>query len=207
MTGRPMHEAEQGLPRRSLAWGSGRRSFLTSWKVLTPTVVLLAAALVFPLPQSARPQAATLGYSDLLRVLSAGHVASVTIEPGVGVTGRWKTSAAAGAHFTTSYPIVEIESLVNRAERGGVTVELHDPNAVSALARWIMIAVQVTLVLGLILLLFVGLRSQGLMQGGVGERAGNTNTTFADVAGTQGAADELRELVEFLRHSAVFSRM
>ena len=203
-----MHEVEQGLSRRFRpAVDSNRRSILLNWKILVPATALLLAIAFLPLPSNAPPPAAKINYTSLLRVMSAGHVQSLTIEPGVGVHGRWVTSRAPGDHFTTTYPVQEVDALVARAERAGVTVELRDPNAGTAYRAWIMAGAQILLIIGLLVMLYAGLRAQGVVQGGVGERAKNMHTGFDDVAGTQGAAEELQELVEFLKHPAVFSRM
>ena len=208
MNGSPMHDVEQGLSRRMRPSVDGnRRSILTNWKILVPAAALLLAAVILPLPAPHTQPASSVSYSALLRMLTAGHVASLTIEPGVGVHGRWTTSRAPGDHFTTVYPVTEIESLVARAEAANIQVELRDPEAATAYRGWILAGAQILLVIGLFAMLYAGLRAQGVVQGGVGEKAGRTNTGFADVAGTQGAAEELREIVEFLKHPAVFSRM
>ena len=207
MNGRPMREVEQGLSRRLRpAVGSSRRSILMRWKILVPAVALLAA-LVLLIPTEPKPQASVLTYSQLLAVLAGPNVAGITIEPGVGVHGRWKNSAAPGDHFTVTYPIQEIEPLVARAERAGVSVALRDPAEAQQYRGFVIAGVQVLLVLGLLVLLYLGLRAQGYFSGGVGERASNTGTSFEDVAGTQGAAEELHELVEFLKHPHEFARM
>ncbi|MEX2282171.1 MAG: AAA family ATPase [Gemmatimonadota bacterium] len=207
MSERPMHDVEQGLSRRIRPVADGnRRSILVRWRLIAPAVLLLLAAVVLPLPVSPKVPAATVTYSQLLSMLAAGHVAGITIEPGTAVHGRWTTSSAAGNHFTTAYPIDQVDALVARAESAGATVELRDPDAASS-AGWMVISLQILLVSGLAIALFYGLRAQGIFGSSVGQRAGNSGTSFDDVAGTQGAADELHELVEFLKHPAVFARM
>jgi cell division protease FtsH len=206
MNGRPMHDVEQGLSRRiNPAQGGSRRPIITNWKWMFPVLALLAGVLIFPLPTQPKTAAASVTYSQLLNMLAAGHVQAITIEPGVGIEGRWKGADA--VRFSTAYPIQEIDALVVRAERAGVAVDLRDPAASARTTRYVIYTVEALLVIGILLMLYAGLRSQGIMNGGVGERAGETNTSFKDVAGTQGAAEELREMVEFLKHPAVFSRM
>jgi cell division protease FtsH len=206
MNGSPMHDVEQGLSRRiNSATDGSRRSIFTSWKWVSPVLALIAGVLIFPLPTQPKATAASVTYSQVLNMLAAGHVEAIAIEPGVGVEGRWKGLNT--VRFSTAYPIQEIDALVTRAERAGVTVELRDPAASTRTSRYITYGVEALLVIGILLMLYAGLRSQGLMNGGIGERAGDTKTSFKDVAGTQGAAEELLELVEFLKHPAVFSRM
>ena len=203
-----MHEVEQGLSRRIRpVAASNRRSILTSWKLLIPTTALMLAVALLPIPLQPKLPPPTLTYSQLLGVLNGTHVAAITIDPGVAVYGRWTTSLAPGDHFVSAYPVSEIDALVARAERAGVSVDFRSPDARLGNRGWIIAGLQVALVLGLLLLLYAGLRAQGIVGNGVGERAGHTKTSFDDVAGTQGAADELREIVEFLKHPAVFARM
>ena len=203
-----MHEVEQGLSRRIRpVAASQRRSILTSWKVLIPTTALLLAVAYLPIPIQPKPVPPSLTYSQLLSVLAGPHVASISIEPGVAVHGRWKNSLAPGDHFVSAYPISQVESLIARAEQAGVKVSFYDNSAEKNYKAWTIAGLQATLVLGLLLMLYAGLRAQGVMGNGVGERARETKTSFEDVAGTQGASDELQEMVEFLKHPAVFSRM
>ena len=55
-------------------------------------------------------------------------------------------------------------------------------------------------------LVFLNLKGQGA-DGGLGKAARGSGTTFADVAGTQGVAEELREVVDFLRRPTEFAEM
>ena len=87
-----MHDVEQGLPRRLPASGSSRRPILFSWKFLLPMAVLLAAIALIPLGAHIRPPVAQLTYTELVRSLDSGRVSAITIEPGYGVRGRWRSS-------------------------------------------------------------------------------------------------------------------
>jgi cell division protease FtsH len=208
MNGRYMHEVEQSLSRsvRSVTPGR-RRSIFLRWQVSLPLVLLAAGVFILPLPVEQVSEPADVTYTQLLRMIEAGHVASISIRQGEGVQGRWKTSVASGDHFKTPYPVSQIEALVERADRAGVAVSFREAATATGYTDVTMVVVQVLLVVGLLLMLYAGLRGQGMIRGGVGERASGTPTSFSDVAGTQGAADELRELVDFLKHPAVFSRM
>src|SRR5690606_11607710 len=55
-------------------------------------------------------------------------------------------------------------------------------------------------------LLWLNIRGQNGGGSGVGRR-GVSENTFGDVAGTQGAAEELREIVAFLRGPTAFAAM
>jgi cell division protease FtsH len=103
--------------------------------------------------------------------------------------------------------MTEAGPLTERAEAAGVAVEFDDALPGAARLRVAGILLQFALVFGLGYFLLVHLRGQG-MGGKVGSRVSNeAATSFADVAGTQGAAEELREVVEFLQQPAAFARM
>src|SRR5687767_5269059 len=161
MNGRPMHDVEQGLSRRiNPAQGGSRRPIITNWKWMFPVLALLAGVLIFPLPTQPKTAAASVTYSQLLNMLAAGHVQAITIEPGVGIEGRWKGADA--VRFSTAYPIQEIDALVVRAERAGVAVDLRDPAASARTTRYVIYTVEALLVIGILLMLYAGLRSQGI---------------------------------------------
>ena len=167
-------------------------------------VALAAVSTVLAVRDGSSPR--KIGYTDLIAGIDQGRVASITIEPGKEVRGRWVSGVANGSEFVTTYPVAEASALAERAAEAGVDVEFDGTLPGPARLRVAGIVVQIALVFGLGYFLLLQLRGQG-MGGKVGTRAGEAATTFADVAGTQGAAEELREVVEFLERPAAFSRM
>ncbi|HEX6260543.1 MAG TPA: AAA family ATPase, partial [Woeseiaceae bacterium] len=202
-----MHDVEQGLPRRFRAPGSNRRSILLTWKILLPAALLLAALAVIPYGRTLHTPPATLSYTELVRSVAAGRVASMDIEPGYGVRGNWRTGAETSPDFVVLYTANDVSPLLAHAERAGVTVTFARVGASEAYKTWLSNAAVGLIVLSLLIVLFVQLRSQFGGSGDVGKRTTGGTTSFRDVAGTQGAAEELREIVDFLKAPAAFGAL
>ena len=189
---------------------SGGRRITNRWKLALPGLLILGAAtLLVPLLLSAGPEPVRLAYSDLLRAVAAGRVASLDIIKGDVVEGRWSGAAhvpGAPADFFTVYPLESADALVTRATDAGVRVSVDRTRSRKLYRNVVAVLLQVTLFGGLGFLLFLNLRGQNGGGGTVG-RKGASDTRFKDVAGTQGAAEELHELVEFLRSPAAFDAM
>src|SRR5438067_1682232 len=118
----PMHDVEQGLPRRIGDVGSSRRPILSTWKFLLPAAAIALAVFLLSGRHVTHTPPATLTYTQLVRAVDAGRVASMSIEPGYGVHGRWKTSTVRSADFVVLYTAADIQPLVVRAEHAGVTI-------------------------------------------------------------------------------------
>ena len=201
-----MHDVEQGLPDRQRASGGSRR-FIFSWKILLPIAAILATLTFWPLRATNRAPTAELTYTELVRAIDAGRVGSMDIEPGYGVRGRWNTSAADAIDFVVLYTAADPAPLLQRAERRGVSVAFRRVGASAAYRAWISNIALMVFVLSLLVLLFYQLRQQFGGGGDVGQKTTGGTTTFRDVAGTQGAAEELHEIVEFLKLPAAFTAM
>ena len=98
-----MHDVEQGLPGRDRASSGSRRYIHLSLKILFPILAIVAAIYFWPLRSTIPAPPAQLTYTELVRSIDAGRVASMDIEPGYGVRGRWKTSVQSGADFIVLY--------------------------------------------------------------------------------------------------------
>jgi cell division protease FtsH len=205
MKDRPMHDDEQGLPRRFRASGGSRRPISLNWKVLLPIAAIALIVTLLPLAVGTRAPVAELTYTQLIRAIDAGRVASMDIEPGYGVRGRWKTSTHAATDFTVLYTAADPAPLLQRAERAGITVSFRPVGASEAYRNWISTGALIAVVLAVLIVLFYNLRSQFGGGGNVGQRSAGGATSFSDVAGTQGAAEELQEMVEFLKAPAAFT--
>lgn len=201
-----MHDVEQGLPERERA-STGSRRFILSWKILLPIATILLILAFWPLRSTLPAPAAELSYTELVRAIDAGRVASMSIEPGYGVRGRWTTSAADAVDFIVLYTAADPAPLLQRAERRGVTVSFRRVGASDAYRAWISNSALVIFVLSLVGVLLYQLRQQFGGGSSVGQRSTGGATSFRDVAGTQGAAEELHEIVEFLKSPAAFAAM
>jgi cell division protease FtsH len=212
-----MSDVDQRIPRRVVP-AAGTRRVVTSWKFLLPILLAVTAVTVgVSLFLNRGPDPAQLSYTQLVAAISAGNVASIEIGGGDVVRGRYVdgaatatgTAAAAGAaadpDFVTIYPAGLAEHLVQRAEENGVMVEFAKPPNTERYRSMFTILLQLLLFTALGYFVYTQFRGQG---GGsdIG-RTGQSSTTFADVAGTQGAAEDLREVVDFLRDPSSFAAL
>ncbi|HSJ15608.1 MAG TPA: AAA family ATPase [Longimicrobiales bacterium] len=202
-----MQDVAQKLPRRVSATGS--RRLVGTWKYIIPVIVLLGAALVaLPVLLPGRAEPRTLGYSELLQAIESGRVGTLEIVKGDVVEGRWAgASAATGApaDFVSVYPLESADLLIERAHAAGVEVSFRRARNPDVYRNTLAVLLQLVLFGGLGYFLYLNFRGQG--GGGSVGRKGESTTTFADVAGTQGAAEDLREIVDFLRLPASFTVM
>ena len=168
-------------------------------------LVLLSALAVWGWVRPRPAPVPSISYTTLLRAIDARRVESLVVRPGLDIRGEWAgRTGTAGPDFALSYPVAEVDGLAARAEKAGVALTLEQAPGP---APWID-----ALEYGLMLLLLGGLvyylsrQSRGGEMGELG-RGAASDTTFADVAGTQGAAEELREMVEFLRSPDRFAAL
>lgn len=180
----------------------------TPWyrAVLVATIIIaLGAALAWLRSHGATPQELT--YSELVQAIDAGRVADVTIQPGSAIRGTWADPEAEGStEFLVVYPVDRTEGLIERLDDAGVHVSFDSPPNRDRYKEMLALSLQLLLFGALGYLVFLNLKGQGA-SGDIGSAARGSGTTFADVAGTQGVAEELREVVDFLRRPADFDAM
>jgi len=197
-----MRDVVQRLARRDFA-GAGRRLVTTRSALLPVLVGITAAVVAIGLFASRAAGPDTLNYTELLAAIDAGRISSLTIESGHQVRGTW--TGAAGTGFVTAFTQTDASSLIARAEAANIDVSFAARGTSQRVQNALIIALQLMLIAGLAWLFLHHVRGQ--RNGDVGSRSDGGNTTFEDVAGTQGAAEELREVVDFLRTPAAFARM
>jgi cell division protease FtsH len=151
--------------------------------------------------QPASPE--PIGYTAFVKALDEGGVESISILPGKAITGRFREGVTGRADFVVAYPFSEVAAVADRAAAAGVAISFDAVAADRGVRRAVIILLQVGLVGCLLSALFLVARGQG-MGGRVGRRADHIDITFEDVAGTQGSAEELHEIVEFLADPAAF---
>jgi cell division protease FtsH len=172
-------------------------------------VVVAIAIGVWAWVAARGPQTPRIAYSELLSALRTQKVESLVVRPGHVILGEWAGAAGdangADPDFVVSYPLREIDGLAARAEAAGVTLTLENAPGRATPGSVLSILIQLALLVGVGYFLIRHVRN------GSGETelggTGASDVTFADVAGTQGAAEELRELVEFLRAPARFAAL
>jgi cell division protease FtsH len=148
-----------------------------------------------------QPAVAEVSYSAVLREMERGRVAELTVRPGHDIRGSW-VAAYGGASFVAAYPVTEVEELVARASASGVEVTLQAAPSPRRAGEVLSLLMQGLLFVGIGTFLFLHFRGNRQKELGAVQAPA---TDFGDVAGTQGATEELRELVEFLRQPESFA--
>jgi cell division protease FtsH len=196
------------------AWGSapgGERRSVSMRRTLLlilAGVALAAAAAVAVFPRPWQSQPAALSYTELGQALEGGRVAALLVRPGDRVDGWWaplggRTGRA--ADFSVVYPLERADVLVERAEQAGVQVSFGSARAAERWRSFLGIGLQ--LLIFAVLGYFIYQHTRGQGRGDVGRESLRPTTGFKDVGGTQGASEELQELVEFLRHPEAFATL
>ena len=189
-------------PRRWVEFGVSPRA---AWITLAVTVALaLIGAGVWHWTRPAPPEVPRIAYTELLSSIDAGRVESLVVRPGTDIRGVWKGRTGAGAAFAVTFPVHTVDGLAARAEKAGVSLTL------AATPDRLTVREVLETALPLLLLVIVGVflfRHFRQNEGGDIGTDGASSTTFDDVAGTQGAAEELREMVEFLKRPEAFTAL
>ncbi len=182
------------------------RAFLShraTWAALAiPLLLAVGGIAVRRAQQTTLPQ--VVSYSALVADLGLGRVASLEIDPGVEVRGRWRAPGGHGGAFRAVYTSAAFDDLLRRADRAGVTVAFAERTSHDRMAALNLLVVLAGFgALGVLLY-----RSAGSQAGAgpLGEEAIST-TTFANVAGNEGTIAELKEVVEFLKHAERFDKV
>jgi len=173
---------------------------LALWMVIGLIVIVL-----FNVFQASQPSSGKIVFSDFLKRVEGGEVKEVLIR-GKAVTGRFADGSSFRT-FTADYPDL-IKALKDKGVK--IAVEPEDSNPWYAyVLQWVP------------MLLFIGvwIFFMRQMQGGgakalsfgkararlISEK--QNKVTFQDVAGVEEAKEELREIIEFLKHPPKFQKL
>ncbi|MCW6007188.1 ATP-dependent zinc metalloprotease FtsH [Micromonospora sp. CPCC 205371] len=171
------------------------------WRKWLPIAGILLTAALFLLPGRISGNAEQLSYSQLKSDISAGQVASVSLGTDGGVSGELTN----GTTFTSSYPVaLQDPQFAQLLDQHKVKVSTQPAHT----SIWSVLLSLLPLALLVALFLWTGraARRQLAGLGGIGRSCGKVfdterpSTTFADVAGYEGAKQEVIEVVDFLRH-------
>jgi cell division protease FtsH len=176
------------------------------WLVAFAAFILLY--LVVPATQGQKP--VTLDYSQFLSDVSAHNVKTVTINTNGSATGNLKN----GSSYTTAIPPQAGQSFLDELRTDGVqiTAATTGTSFGSEVLSWLI------LLLPFIILGYIwyrlSKRAGGGLQGALGVGKSKVKvfdeerpkTTFADVAGYEGAKAEIREVVDFLQRPERYAR-
>jgi cell division protease FtsH len=171
-------------------------------------VLVLAAVAVWAWWAARAPELPRIAYTELLSAVSQKKVSSLTVRPGDVILGEWAgvagTANGAEPDFAVAFPVEEIDGLAARAEAAGVKLTLASPPTRATPESVLRSLLTLAFLVGAGWFVFRQFRQGGSEElGGTGA----SDVTFDDVAGTQGAADELREMVDFLRAPERFARL
>jgi cell division protease FtsH len=171
--------------------------------------IIGALVLWYFLPAVHTTPSATLTYSQFISDVNAGKVKSVSIPQNGGVSsGELKDNS----QYTVTLPSVGASpQLLDQLTSKGVDTNgtAQSASVSSELWSWLFII----LIFALPMLFFLRM-SRGAMQGVLGAGRSRAKvfdeerpaTTFADVAGYEGAKAEIAEVVDFLRQPGRYSR-
>jgi cell division protease FtsH len=170
---------------------------------------LIFILLYFVLPTTSR-SSVSLNYSQFLQDVSTHKVKTVTITTTGAASGTLKTGSA----YTTAIPPQASYPLLNELQADGVeiTADTTGTSFGADVLTWVILLAPFLILGYLWWRLSKGARGQ--MQGvlGVGRSKAKVfdeerpKTTFADVAGYEGAKLEIREVVDFLRRPERYAR-
>jgi cell division protease FtsH len=166
--------------------------------------------LYFVLPTTQSQKPVTLNYSQFLRDVSAHKVKTVTIT----TTGSATGTLSNGSDYTTAIPPQAGQTFLDQLQSSGVqiTAKTTGTSFGSEVLSWLI------LLLPFLVFGYIWWRlskgAAGRMTGvlGVGRSKAKVfdeerpKTTFADVAGYEGAKLEIREVVDFLQRPERYAR-
>jgi cell division protease FtsH len=179
---------------------------------LWPLALLIAVAVWVLLPTLHSTTQVNLSYSGFLADVGRHQVKTFTIN---NSTGEATGTLRSGSSYTTVIPLRLIgPSLMNELNAGHVetSATFSATSTTSAILSWLFVLLPVVIFGWLWLRLSRGAAGQlqGVMGAGRSRAkvfdAERPNATFADVAGYEGAKEEITEVVDFLRHPDRYRR-
>ena len=180
------------------------------WLWLIALVVFIA--LFFVLPATKVTPSVSLSYSQFMKDANAKLVRTVTINSNGTATGKLKD----GKQYTTTIPAQAGSTVITQLQRDGVNIvaTASSTSFGDEVLTWVILLAPFLIVGWLWFRLSRGGAGGRAMQGvmGVGKSRAKVfdedrpSTSFADVAGYEGAKQEIMEVVEFLRSPERYRR-
>jgi cell division protease FtsH len=171
-----------------------------AWRNWLLVVGLIVSVLILFWPQR-EPSVSELSYTEFLSRVTSGGIATAVIDPGGAVSGTFEN----GGDYATQIPIaLQDPDLAKELQASGVEITGEgEPGA--SIFSVILSFLPFLLLIGVYL--YIGRRAQRQLAGGIGGIIGSRakvydaeapSTRFSDVAGYEGAKQEISEVVDFL---------
>ena len=170
---------------------------------------LLTIVLLFAWPMRSSSAPAELSYSQFLSQVQGGKIATATIDPSGAVTG----TLTGGGDYTTQIPTaLQDTGLADELKANNVQIT-GKPQPGTTLLGIIVSLLPFLFLIGIYV--WFARRSQRQIAGGLGGILGSRakvydaerpTTRFSDVAGYDGAKQEIREVVDFLKQPERYAR-
>jgi cell division protease FtsH len=197
------------VPHKGTARGrdDSRPPELWQWLLVWMSVIAVIVLIGLSLP-SGQDDTEELAYSDFLARVDGGGIATAKVDTDGHVSGELEN----GDKYEAQIPLPLVgEALARRLEQGGV--RLDGEGSSTSWATWILAFAPVVLLIGAIVWMSRRARGVGggMGSGSVGRAnaqvidAQRPNVRFSDVAGYEGAKEELNEIIEFLRNPQRFA--
>jgi cell division protease FtsH len=180
------------------------------WQRWLPLVgFLLTIVLLFAWPMRSSSAPAELSYSQFLSQVQGGKIATATIDPSGAVTG----TLTGGGDYTTQIPTaLQDTGLADELKANNVQIT-GKPQPGTTLLGIIVSLLPFLFLIGIYV--WFARRSQRQIAGGLGGILGSRakvydaerpTTRFSDVAGYDGAKQEISEVVDFLKQPERYAR-
>ncbi len=191
--------------------GFGRTSRTLSLWVLA----ILVPFVFFQMTSGRSEQSPEIDYSIYDAQLTADNIARVTIIGGREVIGEFKNGVLVegreAKRFSTKFPVANSENEVERLRAKQVAIKADDPRV--SIGSLILQMLPWIIIIGIWVFLLRQMQAGGNKAFSFGKSkakllSGDTpKITFADVAGADEAKVELREIIEFLKDPAKFTKL
>jgi cell division protease FtsH len=179
-----------------------------AWRNWLLVVGLIVSVLILFWPQR-EPSVSELSYTEFLSRVKSGEIATAVIDPGGAVSGTFEN----GGDYATQIPIaLQNPDLAKELQASGVEITGEgEPGA--SIFSVILSFLPFLLLIGVYL--YIGRRAQRQLAGGIGGIIGSRakvydaeapSTRFSDVAGYEGAKQEISEVVDFLKNPQRYAK-
>ncbi|MEO5902454.1 MAG: ATP-dependent zinc metalloprotease FtsH, partial [Gemmatimonadaceae bacterium] len=196
-------------PKGPKNWGKLSKT-LSFWVLIT-----LLAGTLFTYTSGSREAAPTIKYSDYVKQLDEGNIASVTIQDGSVILGDLKTKIPVERRMVGSFrvelPVPNSDIELARLQAKNVTIE-SKPRGTS-LGSIVIMFLPYIIIFGIWILILRQMQAGGAKAFSFGKSkaklltADSPKVTFADVAGCDEAKVELEEIIEFLKDPQKFTKL